>query len=148
MTNNSGDGVTRADPSTTDAHRQEARLPPERIAGRGKRLAPAVGTVFTYNGAKYRCTGWLRPADPPKPGPEWDDFLDELLYDAAYQRDGVRFRWCLREEATHVSGRGIAGCLAEIARIRVIGRAELPAAVLRSEEARAVALGRARRLVG
>lgn len=111
-------------------------------------LAPDVGAVFEYKGAKYRCKGWLRPADPPKPGPAWNDFLDEILYDAAYQREGVRFRWCHRHEATHVAGSGVAGCLAEIARIRVTGQAQLPADVLESERARATALALSRSLVG
>ena len=113
-----------------------------------KPLAPAIGARFEYKDHAYRCTGWLRPADPPKPGPAWADFIDELLYDGAYQRDGVRFQWCAREEATHVAGRGVAGCLAEISRIRVTGQAQLPPDVLESERARAQALARSRRLVG
>lgn len=111
-------------------------------------LAPDVGALFNYKGRNYRCKGWLRPAEPPAPGPDWADFIDEILYDAAYQREGVRFRWCHRHEATHVAGSGVAGCLAEIARIRVTGQAQLPPDVLESERARAQALARSRRLVG
>ncbi|MEY2260523.1 hypothetical protein AB7872_08910 [Rhodanobacter denitrificans] len=110
-------------------------------------LAPDVGTLFEYDGAEYRCTGWLRPAEPPMSGQGWAKVISELLYESAYQRDGVRFQWCLREEATHVSGSGVCGCLAEITRIRVTGQVEQPADVLESERAIARALGREGRIV-
>lgn len=71
-----------------------------------------------------------------------------MLFETAFHRDGMRFRYCLREEATHVAGSGVCGCLAEIAYIRVTGRVDWSDETLRDAEAVAVALGHSGRIVG
>ncbi|OJW42431.1 MAG: hypothetical protein BGO50_01480 [Rhodanobacter sp. 67-28] len=117
-------------------------------AARERSLAPSIGDLFEYRGGSYRCNAWLCPAEQPKPDPSWSAAIDALLFETAFQREGVRFRYCLREEATHVAGSGVCGCIAEIGRIQVTGRVDWSETVLRDAEAAAVALGRSRRIVG
>lgn len=111
-------------------------------------IAPSVGAIFEYRGSTYRCNAWLRAAAPPPAAKGWSEVIDALLFEAAFERDGVRFRYCLREEATHVAGSGVCGCLADISSIRVTGRVDWPDAALKEAEATAIRLGRSGRIIG
>ena len=95
-------------------------------------LAPDVGALVEYGTnsfgtepGRYRVSGWMRVAPPPKLHP--DDFIGSILFEACQElrdaRDGQRKRmqFCLREEATHLSLSGICGAIAPIEMCKVTG---------------------------
>ena len=47
--------------------------------------------------------------------------LLDICMEAACKEDGKLVVWCSREEATHVSGYGLAGCIAPLEKIKVTG---------------------------
>lgn len=79
---------------------------------------------------RYRVTGWMRllpweanefekaltGALPGEHDPFWADFYSDR------QILGQRLVWCRREEATHVTGAGVSGCIAPLSKIIVTGR--------------------------
>jgi len=64
----------------------------------------------------YRVTGYIKMVDPEtlKTKAHKDDWISGLLIDTAHKRDGKLLMRCTREEATHVSGTGVAGCIVAI----------------------------------
>lgn len=100
------------------------------MATEGKLLAPQAGALFDYNGGKYRVKSWLREAPPRTPSQDPDSIdalIDEILWETAHTSNGTRFQYCVREDATHVSGSGVCGCLVPINAIRVTGMVSWPA---------------------
>ena len=95
--------------------------------------APDIGTVFTYHDRRYMVQSWLKVAPPPQIPDDADDLMRELFeeMDAEAEAEGtktVRMMWCSREEATHVAGRGVGGCIAPIGEITVVTDApQMPA---------------------
>lgn len=70
----------------------------------------------------YRVTGWMKMVEPEvlkveQAGMFKHDILNEILIDSAQKRDGKLMMWCTREEATHVTGYGVCGCIVPIADI-------------------------------
>jgi len=70
---------------------------------------------------RYRVTGWYKMVDPEalkreqaKLYKDGRSFLNDILIDASHQRDGKLIMHCTREEATHVGGAGVGGCIAAI----------------------------------
>ena len=88
-------------------------------------LAPDVGTIFDYHGSRYRVDGWLKERNPPAPS---RDPVSQMINDILYQSQQEigpkkqKLRWCFRKDATHVAGSGVAGCVAPIEDIKVVGR--------------------------
>lgn len=67
----------------------------------------------------YRVTGWMKLVDPEVLKIEQrklfkHDFLSDILIDSAQKEDGKIMMWCTREEATHVTGSGVCGCIVPI----------------------------------
>jgi hypothetical protein len=101
---------------------------------RAEKTAPDIGTRFTYDEQTYMVSGWATEAakrdvswidNDTTPPPE--DWMADLLY-STQQSLGPRKQklvWCQRDRATHVTGKGIAGCVAPIDMIKVIGRSEI-----------------------
>jgi hypothetical protein len=95
-----------------------------------KIIAPDVGTIVEYNGASYRVDAWMRVKKPVPTVeqifetrvPSLNEVIDSILYETAYHRNGDRFEWCTRENATHLSLSGIAGALAKIEDCKITGR--------------------------
>ncbi|WP_155644391.1 hypothetical protein [Burkholderia territorii] len=107
-------------------------------------IAPDAGATFIYRGRTYRVNSWICAAEPP---PKTDNWIDEILFDAAYEREGVRFRYCTRDMATHVSGSGVAGCIAPIAEIEVIGTVDWPVEQLEAHRMSAILRGKRGQLI-
>ena len=68
---------------------------------------------------RYRVTGWYKMIDPEALNREtsklWNrPYLNDILIDTAHKRDGKLIMHCTREEATHVGGAGVGGCIAAI----------------------------------
>jgi hypothetical protein len=96
-----------------------------------KFLAPDIGALFTWKGERYRVTAYKKPIPPERVPPDEKElcemslstsgfmsgFLTRVMYEA---RDGD-YLWCSRQEATHVSGYGLLGCIAPIEEITVTG---------------------------
>ncbi len=111
-------------------------------------IAPAVGTLFAFRGRQYRVTAWACTSARPQRDPsDPDSWLDVLLHDVATEREGKRHRFCLRPEATHVIGAGVAGCLAAIREIKVVGMADWSVRQLQGATRAAEERGRAGRLI-
>ncbi|MHA2062922.1 MAG: hypothetical protein ACXABY_00930 [Candidatus Thorarchaeota archaeon] len=104
---------------------------------RGGRHVPDVGAKFTYKGRKYRVTGWCR-VRKPKQLPLDVDWLDQVLEPDPNE---TTYEWCLRKEATHVTGAGIAGVRAPVKDIKVTGMVNWPEEHLKSERRHANTLG-------
>ncbi|EKY4113635.1 TPA: hypothetical protein ACGW3M_001024 [Pseudomonas aeruginosa] len=98
--------------------------------------APDAGAIFDLNGQQYRVTGWLAevPASASKPAAWMAEILEGL---SGTQDMAPRYRWCHREEATHVAGYGVAGCVVPVTSIKVTGTVDWSAEQL--QEARAIA---------
>lgn len=102
-------------------------------------LAPEVGALVNYGTdsfgkepGRYRVTGYMcRVESKPHFG---DDFLGEILFDSCRDFQGSKMRYCLREQATHVTLTGIAGAIAPIEECTVTGMVPWPGELL--EEAR------------
>lgn len=114
---------------------------------------PDVGTLVEYGldsfgrqPAEYRVSAWMRAA--PTPVFDADDYLDGILFEACQEvrdaSDGKkkRMQFCLREEATHLSLRGIAGAIAPITMCKVIGGVDWSLEVFDAQRKRAESLGR------
>ena len=88
--------------------------------------APDIGTIFIIperrpgvNGThRYRVDAWLKTVDIP----ESDHWMDKILFEASYQREGKRFVFCTREDATHICGSGVSGCMEAIENIKIVGK--------------------------
>lgn len=68
---------------------------------------------------RYRVTGWYKMIDPEALKREQAKlykraYLNDILIDTAHKRDGKLIMHCTREEATHVGGAGVGGCIAAI----------------------------------
>lgn len=110
--------------------------------------APDIGTIVEYGvdsfgkTATWRVKSWMRPAPPRKKASDnFDDFLDEIMYDACQRIKGHRWQWCLQHEATHVSLSGVCGAIAPISECKVIGMVDWPDDILESERQHAIDLG-------
>jgi hypothetical protein len=103
--------------------------------------APDAGWRFRYRGRTYRVTGWCKPMPPPAEPSAGErnfprDLIDDLLYTAQQEvgPDRCRLVCCGQDEAEYVCGVGVAGCIARLADIEVLGPVAWPLAQL--DEAR------------
>lgn len=111
-------------------------------------LRPVPGARFEYEGRNYRLNSFLCEVSQEPAG---QDLLSQLLAEIEAEEEAelapgvrrVRLRWCLPEEATYVSGSGVAGCIAPIDEITVVGMVPWPAAELAELEASALRKGQA-----
>ncbi len=93
-------------------------------------IPPTIGAKFEYKTRKYRVDAFLKVVERQSrdliavtkdPTSSFSDVLEELLFQGHQKINGERFVFCSRQEATHVSGSGIAGCIASIDNIKVTG---------------------------
>ena len=103
---------------------------------------------------KFRVTGWLCKAEPVASGDALvDEVLAEVLAEEAAERaaagkpERVQLRWCLPEEATHVSLAGVCGAVAPISEVTVTGLVNWPEAHIASGRESALRKGRAKTLL-
>lgn len=105
-------------------------------------LAPEVGALVNYGTdsfgkepGRYRVTGYMcRVESKPDFG---DDFLGEILFDSCRDFQGGKMRYCLREQATHVTLTGIAGAIAPIEECTVTGMVPWPDELLKEAREKA-----------
>ena len=105
-------------------------------------LAPEVGALVNYGTdsfgkepGRYRVTGYMcRVESKPHFG---DDFLGEILFDSCRDFQGGKMRYCIREQATHVSLTGIAGAIAPIDECTVTGMVQWPDGLLKEAREKA-----------
>jgi len=87
-----------------------------------------VGFVKKDDGSKYpdknryRVTGWYKLVDPEalkreqeklyKPG--IGGMLNGIIIDSSHKKNGKLIMHCTREEATHVAGAGVGGCIVAV----------------------------------
>ena len=86
-------------------------------------IAPELGVQFRYHRSIFVAKGWWKPAPPKQIPAGADEILRELWEEdiAEEAEDGItRMMRCRREEATHVSGSGVCGCIAPIDEIEVL----------------------------
>lgn len=106
-----------------------------------------AGARFTHQGRSYRLNSFLcKVQEEPIEHPilaslfaEWD------AEEAASLPDGmqrIKLRYCLPEEATYVSGSGVAGCVADIEEIEFDGMVEWSAQQLTEHHEEALRRGR------
>lgn len=121
-------------------------------------LAPDIGALVEYGlnsfgtaPAQYRVSSWIRVAPVPEPAP--GDFLCDILFEACQEildrRDGQRKRmqFCLREEATHLSLKGICGAIAPIELCKVTGMVAWTPEILAEEDESARRRGAAHQMI-
>ncbi|HDS1678891.1 TPA: hypothetical protein QEM39_000359 [Pseudomonas putida] len=105
-------------------------------------LAPDVGALVNYGTdsfgkepGRYRVTGYMcRVESKPDFG---NDFLGEILFDSCRDFQGGKMRYCIREQATHVSLTGIAGAIAPIDECTVTGMVQWPDGLLKEAREKA-----------
>lgn len=113
---------------------------------------PEVGEIVEYGTdsfgkklARYRVQSYLCEATPsPRPSGNntLDAIIDEILAEEAVNRPSrKRLRWCLAEEATHVSLVGTAGTIAPIDQCKPVGMVPWSAALLEEARRHAYQLG-------
>ena len=88
----------------------------------------------------YRVTGWYKMVDPEvlKSKSHKDDWISGLLVDTAHKRDGKLIMHCTREEATHVGGAGVGGCLVAVKDIICGGYVDWPQEIIDKDRERAL----------
>jgi hypothetical protein len=100
-------------------------------APREPTFVPDVGTIVEYGldsfgkkPATYRVDSWLKEAPVPPPSDEFSSMMSHILYSSAQKHgaDQKRLMWCTREEAEYLSLSGIAGAIARVDAVKVIGR--------------------------
>lgn len=110
-------------------------------------FVPDVGTIVEYGmdsfgkkPATYRVSAWLKEATPPPPSKY--DFLNHLLYSTQQKvgPDEKRLEFCTREQAEYLSLSGIAGAIARVGDVKVVGRVNWSEEMLADERAQALAL--------
>lgn len=113
---------------------------------------PVIGEIVEYGTdsfgkkpARYRVESYLCEATPP-PKPSGNstlnDIIDEILAEEADTRPHhKRLRWCLAEEATHVSLVGTAGTIAPFDQCKSVGMVSWSAALLEEARRHAYKLG-------
>lgn len=112
---------------------------------------PEIGEIVEYvtdsfgaKPARYRVQSYLCEATPPKPSGNdtLDAIIDEILSEDVEARPNrKRLRWCLAEEATHVSLVGTAGTIAPIDQCKPAGMVSWSAACLEDARRHAYKLG-------
>jgi hypothetical protein len=113
---------------------------------------PEIGEIVEYGTdsfgkkpARYRVQSYLCEATPsPRPigNNTLDVIIDEILAEEAVNRPSrKRLRWCLEEEATHVSLVGTAGTIAPIDKCKPVGMVPWSAALLEEAKRHAYQLG-------
>ncbi|WP_052223772.1 hypothetical protein [Comamonas testosteroni] len=124
----------------------------------GQAKVPDVGALvefgmnsFQTGPATYRVTAWLRAAPQPTLNP--DDFIGHILFEACQEipdaSDGKkkRMQFCLRDEATHLSLKGIAGAIAPIELCKVTGMVDWPTDQIEKGREKARRLGEAHQMI-
>jgi hypothetical protein len=89
---------------------------------------PDVGDIVEYQGARYRVSGWLRDHRPPRPLLDmlFSSLIDDIVYEAQHQIQGTNLQWCYRDEAQFVILTGIAGVVAAVDQVHVVGKVPWP----------------------
>lgn len=119
---------------------------------------PEIGEIVEYGTdsfgkkpARYRVQSYLCEATPsPRPSgnSKLNAIIDEILAEEATTRpNGKRLRWCLAEEATHVSLVGTAGTIAPIEHCMPVGMVPWSAALLEEARRHAYDLGISKELL-
>lgn len=77
------------------------------------------GTTKFSDDSSYRVSGWYKLVEPEalkaeQAGKFKRSWLNDILIDSAHKRDGKLLMHCTREDATHVAGTGIGGCIVAI----------------------------------
>ncbi len=134
-----------------DGTHQEEPSPPKIAA-----FVPDVGAIVEYgldgfgkNPATYRVSGWLKSAPPPAPPSDQDGpygFLRQMLYQTQQKvgPDSKRLKFCTREEAEYLNLVGVAGAIARVGEVKVVGRVSWDEETIDQERQQAIALaGRA-----
>lgn len=73
----------------------------------------------------WRVTGYMKLVTPEtmkRDENSLGDMLNNVLIDSAQKKDGKIMMWCAKEEATHVTGAGVAGCMEKLSDIEITGR--------------------------
>lgn len=116
-------------------------------------LPPEVGSIVEYglnsfgtSPARYRVNAYLREVVEVSTTDEFG--LSEILQEARRASQGKRLRWCLREDATHLSLSGISGALAPVRDCKVIGMVDWPQKELQAARDYAERRGREGDLLG
>ena len=86
----------------------------------------------------WRCTGYMKLVTPETMKYDEDKhglgaMLNNLLIDSAQKKDGKIMMWCAKEEATHVTGAGVCGCMEKLSDIEVTGRVPWDDEMIQSE---------------
>lgn len=103
---------------------------------------------FELTHGRYRVSSWLRIAVKPKfNSGDFTDDLREILYDSCQEICGHRMQWCLPEEATHVSLKGIGGAIAPISDVYVQGNANFSKEIAESHFNSAMRRGQAHEMI-
>lgn len=125
-------------------------------------LVPDVGTLFEYGvdgltggPRRFRVSAWMRvrprlidPIEMAESGAFPDECGGHLaLTLAEVERDdpqpaSAAMEFCVRSQATHVCGKGVAGCVAPIARIKITGMVDWPDSLLQQARETAMRLAR------
>jgi hypothetical protein len=100
---------------------------------------------------RWRVDSWLCAAEPIKPielgKSSMSDVLTSILHESCQEIDGVRMRWCLPEEATHVSLVAVCGTIAPIGECQIVGRVDWKEDFLAQHRESAMRLGREKKMV-
>jgi len=84
---------------------------------------PNVGDIVEYNGRRYHVDGWLRERLPPQRSRTiMNNIINDILYETQQEIHGKKLRFCYQEEATYLSLSGVAGNIAPVDEVKVVGK--------------------------
>lgn len=112
--------------------------------------APNAGSIFRRHGheglhAEWRLRSWYKLV--PRKWPE-DADLREFMQSMTPPPSALVFEGCPQDEATHVSGSGVSGCLVPLSEIQVVGMVHWTTEELENAQKKAEADGELRRPLG
>lgn len=101
---------------------------------------PEIGDTFKLKDEsddhQWRCNGYIKLVVPETmmvKGESLGAILTNKLIETAAKKNGKMLVWCEKEEATHVTGVGVAGITAKISDIIVTGRVPWDEETIQSE---------------
>ena len=86
---------------------------------------PDVGDLVEYGGNQYRVRGWMRKRHQPS-NIEVPHIIDGILFYDNPPEAVAKLQWCYRDEAQFVALTGVAGAVAPIEQVRVVGKVTWP----------------------
>lgn len=84
---------------------------------------PNIGDIVLYNGNRYRVTGYRKPLNRGPQKLHDGNWIDTIIENILAEEADTFVPW-FKDGATHITGKGICGCVAPIHQLTIVGRVD------------------------